>query len=206
MNKIFIEAKKKETPECNFLKTILALFFPEKIVEFVSIDGIGNLFNETIVNQISLAQAMGEQVLVLADADTVSKGWGFKKRKVDIDNGMQNKGINFSYFLYPNNHDDGDVESLMELAAQRNLHKVFFDCFEDYERCVSSVKDSNGRQFYNVPNLKGKLHTYMSAQRLNSKQRSRLGSGDWLFDDSRFWNLNIVELQPLKDYFRANLK
>lgn len=46
----------------------------------------------------------------------------------------------------------------------------------------------------------------MSAQRLNSKQRSRLGSGDWLFDDSRFWNLNIVELQPLKDYFRANLK
>ena len=125
MNKIFIEAKKKETPECNFLKTILALFFPEKNVEFVPIVGIGNLFNETIVNQISVAQAMGEQVLVLADADTVSKGWGFKKRKVDIDNGMQNKGINFSYFLYPNNHDDDDVESLMELAAQRNLHKVF---------------------------------------------------------------------------------
>ena len=106
----------------------------------------------------------------------------------------------------------------MRIARNFPLHKTrvadildgrgfcFFDCFEDYERCVSSVKDSNGRQFYNVPNLKGKLHTYMSAQRLNSKQRSRLGSGDWLFDDSRFWNLNIVELQPLKDYFRANLK
>ena len=52
----------------------------------------------------------------------------------------------------------------MEFAARRDLHPVFFDCFEDYEKCVSGVKDSNGQAIYNVPNLKGKLHTYMSAQ------------------------------------------
>ena len=30
MNKIFIEAEKKETPEYYFIRTILNIFFPEK--------------------------------------------------------------------------------------------------------------------------------------------------------------------------------
>ena len=43
-------------------------------VEFIFMDGIGNLYNETILNQIKLAQEVGVQVIVLADADTESKG------------------------------------------------------------------------------------------------------------------------------------
>ena len=35
-------------------------------------NGIGQLFNETNLNQIRLAQESGEQVIVLADADTVA--------------------------------------------------------------------------------------------------------------------------------------
>ena len=47
MNKIFIESKKEQTAECNFLKAILAKFFPDKAVQFVCMNGVGNLFNET---------------------------------------------------------------------------------------------------------------------------------------------------------------
>jgi hypothetical protein len=58
MNKIFIEAEDKTTPEYNFLKAILDLYFPTQEVDFICIGGISNLFNETNLNQISQAQAL----------------------------------------------------------------------------------------------------------------------------------------------------
>lgn len=206
MTKIFIEAKNNRTSEYHFLQTILNVFFPEKEVEFIFMDGIGNLYNETIRNQIGLAQEVGEQVVVIADADTAVKGFGYYRRKEEIDKGMVAHSLSFPYFLYPNNQDDGDVEELMEKAARRDLHSAFFDCFEDYEKCVSGVKDESGESKYNVPNLKGKLHTYMSAQKLSRRLCNRFGSGDWLFDNQDYWNLNVDALQPLKDFFSINLK
>lgn len=206
MNKIFIEAKHEKTVESFFLKTILSKFFPEKDVKFIFMDGIGNLFKEPILNQISEAQINNDSVLVLADADTVNKGWGYKKRRESIETEISNTNITFPFFLYPNNNDDGDVEKLMEAAALHDAHKVFFDCFEDYEKCIKGVKNEDGSPIYNSPNLKGKLHTYISAQKLNRKCRDRLGAGDWLFDKPEYWNLEVEGLQALKDFFAENLK
>ena len=206
MNKIFIEAKNKNTVESHFLQAIIDLFFPEKEVEFIYMNGIGNLFSETILNQISLAKENNEQVLVLADADIISKGYGYTKRQKEIEIGMQRYGIQFSYFLYPNNQDDGDIEILIESAARHDLHSVFFDCFHDYEKCVSGAKDEQGNPLYNTPNLKGRLHTYISSQQLTKKQRDKLGSGDWLFNNPNYWNLYVDALQSLKDFLEQNLK
>ena len=206
MNRIFIEAKHQDTSEYHFIATLLKTFFPDKECTIDCIDGIGNLFSETICNQISLAQLSGDQVIILADADTIAKGYGYSVRKQEIDDGMAAKGITFPYFIYPNNSSDGDVEDLMLKAARRDLHKIFFDCFEDYEKCVSGVKDSHGVPVYNIPNLKGKLHTYMSAQKLSKKYKDRFGRGDWLFDNINFWDLNINDLDSLKAFLEANLK
>lgn len=206
MNNIFIEAKHEKTAECFFLKAVLNKFFPEKEVKFFFMDGIGNLFKESILNQISQAQLNNDSVLVFADADTEIKGWGYEKRHESIETEMHNADIVFPYFLYPNNHDNGDVEELMEATALHDTHKVFFDCFEDYEKCIKGVKNAEGTSVYNSPNLKGKLHTYISAQKLNKKCRDRLGAGDWLFDRSEYWNLDIVALQALKDFLAEHLK
>lgn len=205
MTKIFIEAANKTTPECNFLKAFIKTHFPSKEVDFVCIGGIANLFNEANINQIHQSQEVGEQVLILIDADTTAKEYGFAKRKADIDKAMQEQKISVPYFIYPNNNDDGDVETLMESAARRDLHQVFFDCFEDYEKCVSGVKDKSGQPLYNTPNLKGKLHTYMNAQKLSNKLRRKLGTGDWLFCNTEYWDLNAKPLQPLKDFLTNNL-
>lgn len=206
MTRIFIEARNDKTPEHYFLKTIIATFFPGIEVKFIFMDGIGNLYNETIVNQINLAQENGEQIIVLADADTTAKGYGYAKRQKEINDGMAAHALSFPYFLYPNNRDDGDVEVLMENAARRDLHSTFFDCFEDYEKCVSGMKNESGEPRYNVPNLKGKLHTYMAAQKLPRKLCKRFGSGDWLFDNKDYWNLEADALQPLKKFFAMYLK
>lgn len=44
MNFIFIEAKNANTSECNFLKAVLSKHFVDKSVEFICMDGVGNLF------------------------------------------------------------------------------------------------------------------------------------------------------------------
>ena len=206
MTKIFIEAKNNKTSEYHFLQAIISKFFPAIKVEFIFMNGIGNLYNETNLNQIKLAQETDEQVIVFADADTVDKGYGYNEKKKKIDNGKATNSVEFPYFIYPNNQDDGDVEVLMEAAARKDLHPIFFDCFEDYEKCISGVKNQHGQPLYNTPNLKGKLHTYINAQKLNNKVRRKLGAGDWLFDDTNYWDLNAVALQPLKDFLTNNLK
>jgi len=206
MNKIFIEAKHDKTSEYNFLKTILAQYFPDKDVCFIFMNGVGNLFGESIQNQIRQSQDEGDNVLVILDADFPDKGWGYAKRKKDVMENMQLNQISFPFFLYPDNQNDGDVETLMESLACKDTHKEWWGCFTDYEMCVKGIKGSEGKLMYNVPNRKAKLHTYISSQRLSNKQRDKIGQGHWLFDDKAYWDLNKDDLKPLLDFFRENLK
>ena len=206
MNKIFIEAESKKTSEYYFLEAIIRKFFPAIEVQFIFMKGVDNLFNQPILNEIKEANIEGSQVLVLVDADTVKKGWGYGGRKDWIEDKMKEYKVSFQYFIYPNNQGDGDVEVLMESSARKDLHKTFFDCFEKYEMCVSGEIDESRKPKYNTPNLKGKLHTYMTAQKLSNKQSKRLGRGDWLFDNPDYWNLDVENLQPLKDFFKQYLK
>lgn len=206
MNWIFIEAKDKKTPEYQFISTIINKFFPDKEVDFITMNGIGNLFKQPIVHKIEQANTEGVQVLVLVDADTVAKGAGYEKRKQDIDRGSKQNKISFPYFIYPDNRSEGEVETLMEAAARRDLHGIIFDCFEDYERCVSGRKGDDGQPFYNTPNLKGKLHTYITAQKVSRNLRDNFGNGDWLFDREEYWDLTRDKLIPLRTFLEENLK
>lgn len=45
-NRLFIEAKHAKTPECNFLKSLVSRYIPNKDFDFIFMDGYGNLFNE----------------------------------------------------------------------------------------------------------------------------------------------------------------
>lgn len=204
MNKIFIEAKKEDTSECNFLKAILVKYFPDKEICFVCMDGVGNLFNEANRNQMLQAIEDEDNVIVLLDADIPSKGYGFHARLEEINKKKEEFGIQFPLFLYPDNNSDGDVECLMEDLARKDLHKEWWDCFNDYEKCIGGIK-TQGECRYELPNRKAKLHTFISSQKLSNSKRSKLGSGQWLFDDMNYWNLSRPSAKPLIDFFMANL-
>lgn len=80
----------------------------------------------------------------------------------------------------------------------KETHEQWLHCYSDYETCLGN--------HYLTPNLKGKLFTYISAQKtLSNTQRNKLGSGQWLFNDAQYWNLNAPELQPLKDFLCNNI-
>lgn len=94
--------------------------------------------------------------------------------------------------------DDGIFENLLEQLMQKAAHSRWVDCYNDYETCL-------GNQ-YLTPNLKGKLFTYISAQKtLSNTKRNKLGSGQWQFNDPQYWDLNVPALQPLKDFLSKNI-
>lgn len=206
MNKIFIEAESKKTSEYYFLEVIIRKFFPAIKVQFIFMKGVDNLFNQPILNEIKKAKIEGSQILVLVDADSEEKKWGYKRRKDWIEGGMKEHDVSFPYFIYPNNQNDGLVETLMEAAALYAPNKVFFDCYTDYETCLKNSK-------YNIPSLKGKVYAYAEAQTIYDIQKgeripliNKINSGDWLFDNPDYWNLDVENLQPLKDFFSQYLK
>lgn len=206
MNKIFIEAESKKTSEYYFLEAIIRKFFPAIKVQFIFMKGVDNLFNQPILNEIKKANIEGSQILVLVDADSEEKKWGYKRRKDWIEGGMKEHDVSFPYFIYPNNQNDGLVETLMEAAALYAPNKVFFDCYTDYETCLKNSK-------YNIPSLKGKVYAYAEAQTIYDIQKgeripliNKINSGDWLFDNPDYWNLDVENLQPLKDFFKQYLK
>ena len=206
MNKIFIEAESKKTSEYYFLEAIIRKFFPAIEVQFIFMKGVDNLFNQPILNEIKKAKIEGSQILVLVDADSEEKKWGYKRRKDWIEEGMKEHDVSFPYFIYPNNQNDGLVETLMEAAALYAPNKVFFDCYTDYETCLKNSK-------YNIPSLKGKVYAYAEAQTIYDIQKgeripliNKINSGDWLFDNPDYWNLDVENLQPLKDFFKQYLK
>lgn len=206
MNTIFIEAEKKETAEHYFLTALMAKYFPGVEYELIHMQGVGNLFNEANMNLLRSKAAEGINCLAVLDADSVEKGWGYIRRKSDVEKNQQRQGVVFPFFLYPDNGSDGDVEYLMESLARKDLHPTFFNCFRKYEMCVGGDVDAQGNPRYNTPDLKGKLHTYMSAQNLSNAQRRRLGRGDWLFDDLNFWDIGREAVQPLVAFLKNNLK
>lgn len=195
--RIFIEAKYEKTSESVFMSTLLGVLGKsQNDFELVHVGGKDNLKNAKVKFMENTLE--GGKNLVVFDADTKENGGGFESSLKRILSTFGDDVSIDGVFLFPNNHDDGIFENLLEQLMQKENHKVFIDCFSDYEKCLSDK--------YVSPDLKGKLHTYMSAQKvLTKKQRNALGQGQWLFDDSRFWNLEADALKPLKEFLLMNV-
>lgn len=192
MTRIYIEAKHERTSEAVFIKTLLlSIGKDENQYELICVDGKDNLANVSV----KMREATLEDInnIIIFDADFPDNNGGYLIRKSEIESMLQTLSVQAAIFLFPNNHEDGDVETLLERIMQKNDHQRFFDCYHDYENCLGDM--------YISPNRKGKLHTYISAQKgLTKKQRNALGSGHWCFDDKRYWDIDNMELEPLKEF------
>lgn len=195
MKYVYIEAHDEKTPEYVFLCTFLEHYGIDGVT-IVPINGKDNLKN--LKPKMMQNQLEGDTVCVLFDADEAANGGGYAVRKEAINKTLEQMGIrDVDVFLWPNNHDDGDFEMMLEHIVKREEHQVFFDCFGDYEKCVASK--------YKTPNRKSKFHTFISSQKdLNKKQRDKLGSGNWLFDDPKFWDIDSEYLEGLKEFLRSS--
>lgn len=193
MINIYLESKNRSTPEYVFMNTLLHFMnIDTDLFTIVPINGKDNLRNSR--NQFLQNTAEGGINLIVFDADSPENLGGYNRRKAEIQNKLLEFGIDSEIFLFPDNHNDGDFESLLETVARRDLHEPFFSCFNDYELCLGDK--------YVHPNRKGKLHAYITSMHLSSEKRRNLGGGNWLFEDEEYWNLNADSLKPLKEFLK----
>lgn len=193
--KIFLETGKKTTPEFVFIKTLLrSIGKPVDDEDIKCLDGWTNL-EKIFAQQVRKPEI--EKILIVFDADFVRNNGGFEYRKKDLET-VINRSSQAELFLFPNNADDGDFETLLVQIVNKEDNERFFDCFSDFEKCLG---DS-----YRHPNLKAKLYSYINLQKkLSSQERDKLGRGEWLFEDKRFWNLDHPSLDTLKEFFLRNI-
>lgn len=192
---IYIEAANKNVPETHFLESYIEHIGLNDI-SIIPIDGKGNLsFTcQKIIDDL----AEGNKPVILFDADGKWNNGGYKVTMDVINDTIRNNGINekLDVFLWPNNRDDGDLEMMLENIVQRDKHKLFFDCFNDYEICVSKQ--------YDIPNRKGKFHTFMNSHKeLSSEIKKKFGKGKWLFSNKNYWNWDAPYLTPLCDFLKG---
>ena len=196
MTNIYIESKNLSTPEAVFLTTFLEqLGIYSSSYTIMPLDGKDNLKNaRNLFIQNTLEDGLN---LIIFDADTSDNLGGYCQRKEYLEGLLNELGIEAEIFLFPNNADDGDFETLLEGTARRDSFRRFFDCFKDYELCLGDE--------YIHPNRKGKLHTYITSMKLSNSQRKKIGSGSWLFDEEKYWNLHADVLSPLADFLSKYL-
>lgn len=161
-------------------------------VEFVN--GYKNLVN--VIPTIKARCAEGGKVVIIFDADSLGNNGGYETRKKDIEEVLGENNAQAELFLFPNNEEDGDFETLLEHLIQKEKHTQMLDCYADYETCLGND--------YVHPNLKGKIFTYISAMKMSSSKRRKLGNGEWMFDNAEYWSLESDYLKPLKEFLQQH--
>lgn len=180
MTYIFLETGKPATSEAVFIKTLienLGYNISSNKVEFVN--GYKNLVN--VIPTIKARCAEGGKVVIIFDADSPGNNGGYETRKKEIEEVLGENNAQAELFLFPNNEEDGDFETLLEHLIQKEKHAQMLDCYADYETCLGND--------YVHPNLKGKIFTYISAMKMSSSKRRKLGNGEWMFDNAEYWSL-----------------
>lgn len=208
MIKIFIESGvnqaeksgKETTDEKDFVEKFIQQNFPQyKLSEDYEVIGTGGKDNlhkfQTILQENTFN---GGTNLVIYDADSRFNGGGYSKRKIHYNTQKTTLEIEFDLFLWPNNHSDGDFESML-LQITQPKHKGLLDCFNQYAKRIRRI--SRGKIKYKVPGKKGCIHSYISAMPMKRKEKELFTKGYWAFENEEYWNLDSEYLQPLKEFF-----
>lgn len=188
---------KKTTNEKDFVVNFIEHHYPGKRNEVdFDVQGIGGK-DKLNASAPIFRMAEDDVNIVIFDADCPSKGGGFNMRKCDVEKQMQDLSLHFDLFLWPNNRDDGDFETLL-LKMINPKHQGILDCFQGFEKCVGG-KDPTGTM-YELPGLKAEMYTYIEIMKLSEDERKELKNGYYQFGNPEYWNLDSADAMPLKAF------
>ncbi len=163
---IYTEGKKDK----NFLSWCLDVWEYQAHFDIIHVEGKDNLFSDGLCKDIKSIlnneYHRYKQVYIICDADIKEENQesdaGFDNKLKHIRKEFKEKGIDFpkeQIFLFPNNQDDGDLETLLLEIAE---HDDFLKCFEGYLECIKSKEHYRpNKPFKKI--RKSKWHAYLEA-------------------------------------------
>ncbi len=167
----------------NFLSWCLDVWknedhFDQAHFDIIHVEGKDKLFSDEfckrIENILKNKNQEYRQVCIIFDADIKKENQesdaGFNNKLKHIREKFKEKGTDFpkeQIFLFPNNQDDGDLETLLLKIAK---HDEFLKCFEGYLECIKS------KEYYKpIKNIrKNMLYAYLEALGLENLTKTNI--------------------------------
>ncbi len=179
-------------------KDFLSQYALYKKLEFDIINNDGNVLKSAIIKQMSDAIASKTRVCIVFDADK-SYANTFNRLRNELKN-LANK---VDMFLFPNNKNSGELETLLiDIARQPR----FIECFDNYVECVKSKDIDNINVVDNI-NKKSKMFAYREVSGLekflkelkndNKTPRNFLETNE-IF--SEYFDFDSPKLEPLRKF------
>jgi hypothetical protein len=181
-----------------FLKDYCAENFSSDMskVDFIKLDTDWHGLNK-FKNQILRGFDKGGILLIL-DADTPNHNeGGFNKRLAAITAWLEKVKVTAQVFLWPNNSNDGNLETLLQNIIVKE-HEQIFVCFEKYEECLRA-----GEKGYVTPNEKAKVYAYAYALSEKGEEASDVKRN---YRNPNVWNLKSDFLQPLNQFLAPHIQ
>lgn len=156
------------------------------ITNYTKIVAIGG--KDNIINHIELKK---EDFIIIFDADD-----DYNKSKINIENQIDKLGIkNDKIFLFPNNKDNGDLETLIGKIA---IHKEVLHCYDNYTICIDNL-------IKEIPDLKhqakkSKVFAYMSGFGFKNNIKAEE------FDLTPYIDFDNIYLNDLKEFLLNTFK
>ncbi len=152
------------------------------------IGGVGEIINTKKDFQVNLERGLKNILIVDADLD-------FNNRKNEI----ENLGVILDYeidlFIFPNNSENGDLETLLENIINQNNNSIF-ECWNSYEDCLN-YNDNK----YTTPARKTKIYAYLEALLgETNKEKDQIKEKERNYLNKDHWDLDSEYLEPLKTF------
>ncbi|PUB99829.1 hypothetical protein C2S39_06010 [Helicobacter pylori] len=198
----------------NFLSWCLDVWknedhFDQAHFDIIYVEGKDKLFSDEfckrIENILKNKNQEYKQVFIIFDADkkeSQERDAGFDNKLKHICEKFKEKEIDFpkeQIFLFPNNQDDGDLETLLLKIAK---HDEFLKCFEGYLECIKSKE-----HYKPIKNIrKSKWYAYLEALGLenldifDSKGKIKEKHQEEYEKLKEVIDFNSKSLIPLKDF------
>jgi len=207
---VFVEGK----ADAAFLRDCLLYLFENKSIRVekdeskdkilltenteIKINVVEGFAAQNLKTRIETASKKGIKTMVVLDADSQKKDHkfgGYERRINYLNHFKKENNIEFDVFLFPNNQEDGDLETLLLQIAHPEKYKPYFDCYEKYIHCLQTIADE---QFSNeLFEDKNKIYSYMRAYygMQNAKEENRKYTPE-------FWNFTHKAILPFFDFIK----
>lgn len=163
--------------------------------------GKDKLTQETNIRQMQENGDSGGINLVIFDADKSPE-----KYRKDLESIKKKHQIDFNLFLFPNDHDSGALEDMLEQIINP-VNQPIFKCWENYEKeLVKQNIPGRTPPPLTTPAKKTKIYAYLEALLDGSKKEKNLiKEANRRYENPLHWNLDADYLNPLKEFLIKNL-
>ena len=195
--KLFVEGVADKKFLSDYIKVVFGISIPkENLIETQGWSIINSEEkSELIVNEMIKNIDNDGVNLLIFDADEK-----FIDRVREIEEWKERNNLEFEFFLWPNNGDSGDLETVLENIIQP-VNQPIFDCWEKYENCLKDQQIQGRDNPLTIPAKKTKIYAYLEVLLGESKsQKKQIKEAERNYRKIEHWDLNAQYIVPLKEF------